>query len=427
MYNLFLEYFENSNKDRDNEVLKVINNNINSKLFDKIYIFTESLTIDILFVPIVEIIKINERMTFKQMFQYINELSSENDINIICNNDIYFDNTLFKLNDYDFNNKFLALLRRDVLEDGSSKLFEFDSNDCFNRKGHRTDSQDAWIFKGHIKVPSKSDFYFGILGCDNRIAYLMEELGYKVINACYDIYIYHLHLTNIRNYNQNDRICEPCNYDIKPCYLKIKFYSIGNDCNPIVVLKQLNLKTESGPFDTLLVDHEECIPYVNKLIANNFSDFFYKLKHNENGKIYPENYPHLLFWHDDNIMEDNERYKRRISRFMNDYNTRKCIFFYNITDNSLKTDKDIEYYYNHIKQLITTKTFIEKNHYLFIYIRYDEEESLYKDNCNMFIKIMKKDFNNIDVINYCRYYSKYGLWGNVNNYKKDFSKLYNLI
>ena len=126
-------------------------------------------------------------------------------------------------------------------------------------------------------------------------------------------------------------------------------------------------------------------------------------------------------------MEDNERYKRRISRFMNDYNTRKCIFFYNITDNSFKIDKDIEYYYNHIKQLITTKTFIEKNHYLFIYIRYDEEESLYKENCNMFIKIMKKDFNNIDVINYCRYYSKYGLWGNVNNYKKDFSKLYNLI
>lgn len=93
MYNLFLEYFENSNKARDDEVLKAIYNNIALNLFDKIYIFTESLTINI-FNPNVEIIKINERMTFKKMFEYINELSSNDHINVICNNDIYFDNTL---------------------------------------------------------------------------------------------------------------------------------------------------------------------------------------------------------------------------------------------------------------------------------------------------------------------------------------------
>ena len=162
MYNLFLEYFENSNKARDDEVLKAIHNNIKLNLFDKIYIFTESLTINI-FNPNVEIIKINERMTFKKMFEYINELSSNDHINVICNNDIYFDNTLLKLKDYDLNNKFLALLRRNVLEDGTSELFEFDKNDCVERVDQRTDSQDAWIFKGHIKVPHNSNFYFGIL------------------------------------------------------------------------------------------------------------------------------------------------------------------------------------------------------------------------------------------------------------------------
>lgn len=121
MYNLFLEYFENSNKARDDEVLKAIHNNIALNLFDNIYIFTESLTINI-FNPNVEIIKINERMTFKKMFEYINELSTNDHINVICNNDIYFDNTLLKLKDYDLNNKFLALLRRNVLEDGTSYL-----------------------------------------------------------------------------------------------------------------------------------------------------------------------------------------------------------------------------------------------------------------------------------------------------------------
>ena len=218
MYNLFLEYFENSNKARDDEVLKAIHNNITLNIFDKIYIFTESLTINI-FNPNVEIIKINERMTFKKMFEYINELSGNDNINVICNNDIYFDNTLLKLKDYDLNNKFLALLRRNVLEDGTSELFEFDKNDCFNRVGHRTDSQDAWIFKGYIKVPHNANFYFDILGSNNRIIFLMEELGYNVLNPCYDIYIYHLHLTNLRNYNQSDRIREQCNYDLKPSYL----------------------------------------------------------------------------------------------------------------------------------------------------------------------------------------------------------------
>ena len=219
MINLFLEYFKNTDKNRDNEVIQAINNNINSNLFTKIYIFTQETIIDIQFSLKVEIIKINQRLTFRHMFYHINSLTDMNSINVICNNDIYFDNTINKLIHYNLDNKFLAILRRDILKDGTSKLFQFEENDCFNRKGYRTDSHDAWIFKGQIKIPDESNFYFGILGCDNRIAYLMQELDYTVINPCYDIHIYHLHLTNIRNYKQTDRITGKCNYDIKPCYL----------------------------------------------------------------------------------------------------------------------------------------------------------------------------------------------------------------
>ena len=66
---------------------------------------------------------------------------------------------------------------------------------------------------------------------------------------------------------------------------------------------------------------------------------------------------------------------------MNDFNSRKCIFVYNITDNSFKTDMDIDYYYNNIKQLITKEMFLKQDHFLFIYIRYDNEinSSQYKD------------------------------------------------
>ena len=60
MINLFLEYFKNTDKNRDNEVIQAINNNINSNLFTKIYIFTQETIIDIQFSLKVEIIKINQ-------------------------------------------------------------------------------------------------------------------------------------------------------------------------------------------------------------------------------------------------------------------------------------------------------------------------------------------------------------------------------
>ena len=83
MINLFLEYFQNNNKNRDNEVIQAINNNINSNLFTKIYIFTQETIIDIQFSLKVEIIKINQRLTFRDMFYHINSLTNINSINVI--------------------------------------------------------------------------------------------------------------------------------------------------------------------------------------------------------------------------------------------------------------------------------------------------------------------------------------------------------
>jgi hypothetical protein len=39
----------------------------------------------------------------------------------------------------------------------------------------------------------------GVAGCDNRLAYELEQAGFIVINPSLSIKTYHLHLTNIRN------------------------------------------------------------------------------------------------------------------------------------------------------------------------------------------------------------------------------------
>jgi hypothetical protein len=67
-------------------------------------------------------------------------------------------------------------------------------------------SQDVWVLKVPIKIPEKSNFYFGILGCDNYFAYLMKNEGYNVLNPCKFVKTYHHHSSNIRNYLITDSV-----------------------------------------------------------------------------------------------------------------------------------------------------------------------------------------------------------------------------
>lgn len=222
---LFVEFFQNENLYRRSEVKYCIDCNINCNIFDRVYIIGKNFENTFL-TPInstktsVHLISLSSRCTFKKMYQIINEVCKPDDIAVISNNDIYFDNTIELCRTFNLTNYFLALLRRDVNKDNTSQLFEYDINDCFGRKGHRGDSQDVWIAKTPIRIPNNSDFFFGIPGCDNRIAYLMEEQNYKVVNPCYDINIYHLHLSNKRNYIQGkDIVNGPYKLNIPPCFL----------------------------------------------------------------------------------------------------------------------------------------------------------------------------------------------------------------
>lgn len=91
-----------------------------------------------------------------QIFDFANE-TLKNEFVIICNTDIFFDNSLACLKDYSFKDTVLALTRYNVPE--------------YTGKWKRhTRSHDAWIFKTPIKNV-EADIILGIPGCDIRIAY----------------------------------------------------------------------------------------------------------------------------------------------------------------------------------------------------------------------------------------------------------------
>ena len=246
---LLTEYFKNTNILRDNEILETIRRNQASNMFDKIFIMCEK-DLPILntngpahkafsrFILSEKIalktaqrvgkdytkkkftyiqgsmhyVLTGDRQTFKSMFEYAN-LHCADSIVIIANNDIYFDSTLKLLNEFNMTNQCLSLLRYDVQADGSpSKIFKYTSHDGargYGNGGSRADSQDSWIFKTPILIPSKSDFYFGIPGCDNRISYLLHKEGYTVSNPALDIKSHHIHMTGIRTYTRHDTVKRP--------------------------------------------------------------------------------------------------------------------------------------------------------------------------------------------------------------------------
>lgn len=114
----------------------------------------------------------------------------------VCNNDISFTQEAVDIiNNDDMENKFLCLTRWDK---GQLKM------PATSRKF----SQDAWVFKYPFmnqQMIDTSDFYFGLPGCDNRIAFNAVVSGMDVLNPCEIVRIDHHHASDERNYERNSR------------------------------------------------------------------------------------------------------------------------------------------------------------------------------------------------------------------------------
>jgi len=138
-------------------------------------------------------IHLPERQTFGSIFR---STQGEGDAVAVCNNDISFTQEAVDIiNNDDMENKFLCLTRWD---NGQLKM------PATSRKF----SQDAWVFKYpsmNKQMIDASQFYFGLPGCDNRIAFNAVVSGMNVLNPCEIVRIDHHHESDERNYERNSR------------------------------------------------------------------------------------------------------------------------------------------------------------------------------------------------------------------------------
>jgi hypothetical protein len=116
------------------------------------------------------------------------------------------DKTIEKLrrSDLHLSKKMLALLR-----------YEYDPKNIVKSKifGPRFDSQDTWILHSNFNIKAEHrrafEFEFGKPGCDNKIIYLMNILGYEVVNDPAFVKTYHVHASQQRDYTIKDKLMRP--------------------------------------------------------------------------------------------------------------------------------------------------------------------------------------------------------------------------
>ncbi len=146
----------------------------------------------------VSISYINDRPTFGYCFELASEQYPNRGI-LLSNADIFFNKTLFLLENYDLTNKFLALTRWDVKEDGRLEIFkQYDKNGEFDPISYL--SQDVWIFMTPLKKFINPNFQLGTWACDGYIACQAYLSDLHVINPCLSIQCCHLHLSKIRHW-----------------------------------------------------------------------------------------------------------------------------------------------------------------------------------------------------------------------------------
>lgn len=197
--NYYVEYWDCGNEDRNTEVINCINNNIRSNLFDNIFIFSSKNE-----PRINSNIILRDRITYQFIFDF-----AKDGINILSNSDIEFDESIIEANKIN-HKEFYALTRYE--SDG--KLHKHDDP----YMGY--DSQDSWIWKDKCTIID-ANFFLGLPGCDNKIAYIAHKNGYHVRNPANTIKTYHKHKTNIR-----DGTSSNLKHRLSPPYSLVKIESL---------------------------------------------------------------------------------------------------------------------------------------------------------------------------------------------------------
>ncbi|MDT5267882.1 MAG: hypothetical protein QOH49_68 [Acidobacteriota bacterium] len=200
---LLTGFYEDADPGRRGELLDCLRRNVENERLDEIHLFAEEAPdanrlpdkYPLLADAKLRVIAHGRRVTYRHLFAHANERLPGRRV-IIANADIFFDQTLARLDGYDLSGRLLCLSRWDVRPDGTVHFFEHPA------------SQDAWVFQTPIRE-FPCDFHMGLPGCDNRLAWEAEQAGLTLSNPSRSLRACHLHLSGVRRYSERQRLHGP--------------------------------------------------------------------------------------------------------------------------------------------------------------------------------------------------------------------------
>lgn len=202
-FSLIVQYFIPPDKTRQKELDYCLKKNCASPFIKKIFLLSEKECKGDLFEnEKIEQIVAGGRLKYSTAFNFANKHPGE--FFVLSNADIYFDETLGKTKEYDFDNLFLALSRYNCFGGGKEQLIIGPPK--YNEKNVQSDydeqggfvewgSQDSWIFRSPVSsdLIKNCDFEIGRLHCDSHVARVIKYSGYEILNPCCSIITRHVH------------------------------------------------------------------------------------------------------------------------------------------------------------------------------------------------------------------------------------------
>lgn len=208
------EYFKHSVEERNKELLECQMYNIRNPYINEIVYFTEEEQYPHeLMNPKCTWRKITSRPTFRDFFIYINNRITDNQIYLIANLDIEYDETIAKLWWVDWSNKFLCLSRRNPAGTIYKEGWKPTEQEEIQFNNH--ESHDVWAIGERVRddLIYNCDYTLGILGCDGKTALQAQWAKYSVHNYAMDIRLMHRHSTGgvhgHRTYKKETRLPKP--------------------------------------------------------------------------------------------------------------------------------------------------------------------------------------------------------------------------
>lgn len=194
MINVFFPYYECGDPERQAEIDMCLKQNANNSFIDRLFVLIDDDSVCPVESPNLDVIYVEKRVTYRFWIELTKKYCSKG-ISILCNSDIYFDDSLDKLNSVlSAPKSFLALSRWELLGGDTSK----------HPNPHW--SQDTWAINAEDELSDslmhQIDFPMGVPRCDNKIAYLFAVFGWKVFNPVNYVKSIHAHETQMRTYHK---------------------------------------------------------------------------------------------------------------------------------------------------------------------------------------------------------------------------------